>query len=368
MLKNGKRCAKNQPTVTVVLRPRGCLLPFNVSWLFCFLHEFVSNSVILGLCAFLLPCLSQAAEIPQAQISNGLIHARLYLPDAQNGYYRATRFDWAGVFASLEYQGHNYFGQWFEHYDPKVNDSISGPVEEFFKDKVALGYDRAKAGGTFIRIGVGVLRKPEEARFDQFKTYDIVDAGTRATRSGPDWIEFTQKLNGPFGYAYLYRKTVRLTPGKPELLLEHTLKNTGRTVIETSVYDHNMFVIDHQPTGPDFVLQVPFDLRATRDLNGLAVIQGHRLAYLQQLRKGQTVYTGLQGFGASLRDYDIRVENHKVGAGVRITGDRPLSEFVLWSIRTVLSPEPYLAMRVEPGQEFTWRIAYNFYTLPAQSP
>ena len=307
------------------------------------------------------------AEFPQAQISNGLVRAKLYLPDTQTGYYRATRFDWAGVFASLEYQGHNYFGQWFAHYDPKVNDSIIGPVEEFFKDKVALGYDEAKPGGKFIRIGVGVLRKPEEPRFDQFKTYDIVDPGTRTVRTGPDWIEFAQQLTGPSGYSYLYRKTVRLLPGKPELVLEHSLKNTGHRAIETSVYDHNMFVIDGQPTGPDFVVQVPFQLRATRDLKGLAEIRGDRLVYLKQLQKGQTVYTSLEGFGATSKDYDIRVENHKVGAGVHITGDRPLSDFVLWSIRTVLSPEPYIDLRVEPGHESTWRISYNFYTLPAQT-
>ena len=46
------------------------------------------------------------------------MRAKLYLPDAQQGYYRATRFDWSGQIASLESQGHNYFGQWFEKYDP----------------------------------------------------------------------------------------------------------------------------------------------------------------------------------------------------------------------------------------------------------
>ena len=46
-----------------------------------------------------------AAEYPQAEISNESIHARLYLPDPVNGYYRGTRFDWSGIIASLEFQG-----------------------------------------------------------------------------------------------------------------------------------------------------------------------------------------------------------------------------------------------------------------------
>src|SRR5215831_20725333 len=118
-----------------------------------------------------------AADFPEARISNGQITAKLYLPDPEKGYYRATRFDWSGVIASLEYKGHNYFGVWFPKYDPKLHDSISGPVEEYRTGMDGLGYAEAKPGGTFIRIGAGVLRKPEEARFGQFKTYEIVDNG-----------------------------------------------------------------------------------------------------------------------------------------------------------------------------------------------
>src|SRR5277367_2879104 len=100
------------------------------------------------------------ANPPQAAISNGILHAKLYLPDAVNGYYRATRFDWSGVIASLDFQGHSYFGVWFPRYDPLLHDAITGPVEEYRTGDSALGYADAAAGGTFIRIGVGVLRKP----------------------------------------------------------------------------------------------------------------------------------------------------------------------------------------------------------------
>jgi hypothetical protein len=44
------------------------------------------------------------------------------------------------------------------------------------------------------------------------------------------------------------------------------------------------------------------------------------------------------------------IENKKVGAGLHITGDRPLARVVLWSIRTVLSLEPYVAMLAVHGQ------------------
>ncbi len=33
-----------------------------------------------------------------------------HLPDAENGMYRATRFDWSGVIGSVKYKGHEYLG------------------------------------------------------------------------------------------------------------------------------------------------------------------------------------------------------------------------------------------------------------------
>ena len=130
------------------------------------------------------------------------------------------------------------------------------------------------------------------------------------------------------------------------------------------MYDHNFFVIDGQPSGPDFVVRFPFDVHAARDLGGLAETRGRELTYLRELEKGQSVFTELAGYGEGADDYSIAVENRKTGAGVRITGDRPLSKLVFWSIRTTVCPEAYVQMRVEPGRDFHWRIAYDFYTLP----
>jgi hypothetical protein len=304
-----------------------------------------------------------AADVPQADISNGLVKAKLYLPDAQQGYYRGTRFDWSGVVASLEYKGHNFFGQWFDKYDPKIHDAITGPVEEFLTNVKGLGYDEVKPGENFVKIGVGAIRKPDEPRFRQFSTYEIADSGKWSVRQGPEWVEFTQELTDTAGYAYIYRKTVRLTKDKPELVLEHSLKNTGKKTIETSVYEHNFYMLDGQPTGPDTVVHFPFDVHVKGDLRGLAEARGKDFAYLKELEKGQTAAGDLEGFGATAADYDIRVENRKAGVGVHQVGDRPLSRMYFWSIRTTVCPEAYISMKIEPGKEFTWRIAYDFYTL-----
>ena len=300
-------------------------------------------------------------QAPQVEISNARIRTKLYLPDAQFGYYRATRFDWSGVICSLAWSGHTYFGQWFQRYDPKINDAITGPVEEFD----GLGYDDVKAGETFVRIGVGAVRKPEERAYRQFNTYEIVDPGKWTVNRRSDGVEFVHELRDTAGYAYVYRKNVRLNGNS--LVLEHHLKNAGRKAIVTSVYEHDFFMLDSQPTGPDFVVRFPFELTATSPLKGLAETRGKDFVYLQELQARQSLETELTGFGKTAKDNDFRVENRKTGAGVRETGDRPLSKVNLWSPRTTICPEAFIDLKVEPGQESSWRIAYEFYQVPNAS-
>jgi hypothetical protein len=311
----------------------------------------------------LLLCAVVQAQPPQAEISNGLVRAKLYLPDPEKGYYRGTRFDWSGVIASLEFKGHNFFGQWFEKYDPKLHDAITGPVEEFLSGDSSLGYEGASPGESFVRIGVGSVKKSDRSPYQRFHTYDIADSGKWSIRRGPDWIEFSHELSDTAGYSYVYRKTVRLTAGKPELALEHSLRNTGRKRIQTSVYNHDFFMLDGLPTSPDVVVRFPFEPRAKSSFGALAAIRGRELVYLKELEGRETVFSELEGFGTTASDFDFRIENRRTGVGVRQTGDRPISKVVFWSPRTTVCPEAYIDLNVEPGQETHWRISYEFYEL-----
>jgi len=321
---------------------------------------------------------SPGDKTPQTEITNGELHAKLYLPDARQGYYRGTRFDWSGVIAALEYKGHNYYGPWYNRIDPRVHDfqyegaeivastcsGITGPVEEFQTNHSALGFDEAKVGGNFIKIGVGVLRK-DSAEYGFVKQYEIVDPGKWKVETHRDSVEFTQELTDPgTGYGYIYRKTVRLVAGKPEMVLEHHLKNTGRRAIHSDVYNHNFLVLDHQPPGPEFSITVPFQIHSPNPPNkDLAEIRGNQFVYLQALAGTDVVFTPLLGFSDSPTDHEIRIENHRVGAGMLIRGNRPLSHVNLWSIRTVLAVEPFIEMTIAPGGEFTWEVTYHYYTL-----
>ena len=132
-----------------------------------------------------------------------------------------------------------------------------------------------------------------------------------------------------------------------------------RKTIESDAYEHNFYMLDGQPTGPNVVIRFPFDVHATQDLHSLAETRGHELVYLKELTGRETAQSNLTGFGSDPRSYDITVENTKTGAAVRQTCDRPLVRINYWSIRSTACPEAYLHMKITPGETFTWRILYE---------
>ncbi len=325
---------------------------------------------------FLASAPSHAAEPPQATISNGQVTAKIYLPDAKVGYYRSTRFDWSGAVYSLRYKGHDFYGPWFDDVDPEVINwvyrdgrivsgpcsALEGPVDEF---QTPLGWDEAKPGGTFIKLGVGVLRKTGD-KYDRYFPYEVVDPGKWTVEKHRDAVEFIQVLSDPqSGYGYVYRKVVRLVEGKPEMVIERSLKNTGRLEIKSEVYDHNFVVLDHQPPGPDFKIEVPYRIETPRPPDSSLVgVRGNQIVYRKQLSGEDQAIVFMQGFGNDPKDSRIVIENGRVGAGMKISGDRPLIREFLWSIRTVLAIEAYVRIDIEPGAEFTWLNTYDYYTLP----
>jgi hypothetical protein len=318
--------------------------------------------IILGLVILSL-ILNFNEPPPEAFITNGLINARLYLPDPVNGYYRGARFDWGGVIYDLEYKNHHYFGKWFDHYEPTLHDAIMGPVDSFNP----IGYEEAKTGDTFLRIGVGILEKPDEPRYAFSTPYKIVNNGTWKVKKKSAGVIFTHELKSE-RYQYVYTKNVTLTKGKPELVLEHTLRNNGTTTLETEVYNHNFFVMDQQATGPDFTVKFPFIPQGEFQGNtDKGAIDGKDIVYKDVFSKGEfCAVAPLTGYGTTESDYDIRIENKKTGTGVRIIGDKPIVKFIYWSAAATLCPEPYVKVKVAPGKEMAWNIRYEFYVNSGQ--
>ena len=191
-----------------------------------------------------IPAKSDDLDAPRAEIRNDQIRAAMYLPDREKGFYHATRFDWSGVVFSLRHKHHEYYGPWFNDTSPSVHDFVYdgpnsitagpcsaavGPVDAFG----AIGYNEAAPGGTFIKIGIGGLLKPDNSSQDDMHLYELATPGTWTVAQRPAAVDFLHELTDPSGYSYSYRKVVSLT--EAGMVLQRSLTNTGSKPINTTV-------------------------------------------------------------------------------------------------------------------------------------
>ncbi len=323
-----------------------------------------------------------AQRPPSVKLANGSLALKVYLPDADHGFYRGTRFDWSGIIGDLTFAGHHLYDPWFSAVDPGVHDftykepdleivsglanSATGPAEEFIgADGRALGFNSAQPGGNFVKIGIGVLRRPDAKPYDNFRVYEIVDHGIWQVHTHSRSIKFSQRLDdGSTGYSYLYTKTIQLVPGKPVLVIQHSLKNLGRLPIATELYDHNFVNIDQRTTGPDFRIIFPFAAHFLRPgKQDLCRVEGNQFLYNRPLAGRDEFYVQIGGFDSTPNNYDFRVENRDARIGIHVEADRPLAHASLWAIRSVLAVEPYISLVIPPGQTASWSYTYTYYRL-----
>lgn len=301
---------------------------------------------------------SQDIKYPEVEISNGIIKANLYLPDAENGYYKGTRFDWSGVISNLEFNEHTYFGQWFDTDKAPPFAPIMGPVEAY----APVNYNNAPVGESFVKIGVGALRKTSNENYSDFKNYEIVNPGKRSVKVKGNEVKFTHMLNTD-KVSYQYTKTIRLIEHEQKMVISHVLKNTGKMQIKTFGFNHNFLVIDNQRIGKDFEMVFPVKVTGTgRGSGDVFDIVDKRLVFKRDIVGDESIaIKHLEGLNNNFDNFDVRIHNAKTGAGVKITGDQPLSRFRLWGTATTICPETYIDIKVAPGETYSWSYFYEFY-------
>ncbi len=303
-------------------------------------------------------------QYPTTVIGNERLAARIMLPDLERGFYRAVRFDHFGIVSRVVADGHSYYGVYIspDRHDPTHHDHIAGICEEFDIDGPA-GYDEAAPGQRFVKIGVGVLQRDGNADYFFARPYQLIDPGKRAVEHTDRSVTFRQTVDGPRGWAYDYTKLVRVDKREPKLIIERTLRNTGTKTIDTLHYSHNFTTIDDQPADANYVIAFPFEARSVehRDRHGLVRIVDGRVTFTRRLPRKQSSWYRLVGYDPDdPNDNAATVINRATGASVRVSNDRPLARLAMYAHTPVVCPEPFVRLRIDPGEQATWSTTYTF--------
>jgi hypothetical protein len=301
-----------------------------------------------------------SAQYASSVLENGMLKVRYYLPDRHDGYYRGTRFDWSGLVFRVEYAGHRFLSEFRHEHDPLNHDDICGTAEEFGIN-APPGYAESAVGDLFLKVGIGLLERPDTNEYSFSRRYPIAQEGAWTIRSETNRVEFRQECHGTNGWAYNYVKTLKLDSRVPVLTIRRVLKNTGTRDINTDHYGHNFLEIDDLPAGPDYVIEFPFQPRfgAGSRPNGCIGTHDRSIVFLKEVPDEESVWVRVEGF-SNTGDNSIRVRHRRAGATMEIRTDQPATRMAFYSHGGVLSPEPFVEVRLPPGFTKEWRTTYTF--------
>ena len=271
----------------------------------------------------------------------------LLLHEPQDGYYRGTRFDRSGIAGGISWHGIQMAGSWFSRYDPFAHDAVCGPAEEF----CPIGFEQASPGDTFIKIGVGLLRRPDSEPYDRFRLYELADPGHWEVEASPETVVFVHRLENN----YLYRKEIVLC-GPDCFQIRHSF-DSASSALSGLVYNHNFWTFGRMETGPSRRVDFPFepDGHWRQEYDSVALTPSG-IRFSRILDEGESVYMGdIHRKGEEGMPYCISLSEGPLG--VEIKGDVPVLHTVFWANHRVACPEPYNAFY--PG--CCWTITYRIY-------
>lgn len=304
-------------------------------------------------------------EYPKIELTNDRVRMAIYLPDEEKGYYLGVRFDWSGMIVRASYRGHTFFGPGISRYDPDVNAGV-GTAEEFVA-KNRTSYDEAKPGDPFVKIGVGVLERGDASEYGSLKKYRLLRPGKWEIARGGDWVSFHQDLTAPRGWAYSYTKRISLTRDRAGFTIRHRLRNTGTKTIETWHYNHNFVILDDDETYPDYRVKLPFAAPEPQTIKDgetgsreMGVFRGNEIVLTCDPGQEWVFAANLNGLRNTIADNDVLFENRKTGAVLRVRGDVPAERMAFFATKQVVSVEPYVEIKLAPGQQKDWTIEYTF--------
>lgn len=270
------------------------------------------------------------------------IVATLYDPREESNVHFSTRFSHVGHFKSIAVKGEEILYSPTASFHPFHSD---GFPDEF---ETPIGYDEAKSGECFLKIGVGLERKKEDKAYTNWDMHEIVRRANIEAEEDADGCRFVV-LDEHEGYAYRYEKSVCIENGR--LIIAHALKNVGKKPLKTLWYSHAFLryggksldlTLPHGYTsynGEEYLIKEP---------NGYSILLDERA------KKG--VCCNFHVLDGAENRQTLRFSERAV---YRSVGDYPFYELQIYVNDRIVSIEPKLTIELQAEEEKKWSTTYE---------
>ena len=167
--------------------------------------------------------------------------------------YHGTRFDWNGFITQVTLDGQHTFCV-PEDYTPGKGTGGIGICNEFGIDQ-PVGYDEAKPGDCFPKLGIGLLTRLDSSTYSFWDPHQIAQRFPIEMAVSKQQVTFTVQPIECRGYAA--RLTKQISVENNRMTIQYELENTGEKPILTNEYTHNFIGINQQPLGSAYTLRFP---------------------------------------------------------------------------------------------------------------
>lgn len=273
-------------------------------------------------------------------LENEFLKIELFNTDNIEDKHFSTRFNHLGYIKQItdKKSGKSYLTIPFETFEPFHGE---GFPDEF---EMPLGYDGAKIGEGFVKIGVGVEKKREDKPYTNWDEHEIIKRAENKVEKSDDKVIYTQSLEFN-GFSYEYEKTVKLIDDS--FTISHTLRNNGEKSIKTLWYSHPFF--DIALFEDEITLDIPKDYNL---INGK--FNNNVIPIDEDSKKGMCFNWRVS---ENSENKQILINNENIVYSVK--GDFEFHELQIYVNEKAISVEPKKIIELNQDEVFSWETIYG---------
>lgn len=268
--------------------------------------------------------------------------------------YRGSRFDWSGFITQVILDDTHTFC---------VPESLvvgqgtggCGLCNEFGSID-PVGYNEAKPGEKFLKIGVGFLTKNDNTPYSIIGRYEI-DPAHFTVEVKDHSAKFIVEHKECRGYGVRLEKIIELRDNK--LVINYLLINTGSKEIYTKEYCHNFIGVDNKSFGEDYSLEFDYSISTDRKVE-VPAIDNNKILWRGTPK--EEYFFKMSGYTHKIGN-KWRLLNTASNVGVSEEVNFPITMAAVWGKEHVVSPEIFIEIHLKPGESMSWKRSYEFFCI-----